>query len=171
MWRFLILLALLFLPAAMGYTQTVKQRVGKLEKRVTKNEKRIKALEKNTGKALAASKQASKKNSENLKNPIVTYFISADNRTSGSKMGMVVTLVVENSVSKPIYAFSGDFIFWDSNGKAFFRQSYVQSDALYGYKRHRVLIPVDSSKNTKAYLRLVRDKKIKVKLINQKIYY
>ena len=89
MRRFLILLALLFLPAAMGYTQTVKQRVGKLEKRVTKNEKRIKALEKNTGKALAASKQASKKNSENLKNPIVTYFISADNRTSGSKMGMV----------------------------------------------------------------------------------
>ena len=54
MRRFLILLALLFLPAAMGYTQTVKQRVGKLEKRVTKNEKRIKALEKNTGKALAA---------------------------------------------------------------------------------------------------------------------
>lgn len=171
MRHFLILLALIFIPAATGYTQTVKQRVGKLEKRVTKNEKRINALEKNTSKALSASKKAASKNNENVKNPIVTYFISADNRTSGNKMGMVVTLVVENSTSKPIYAFSGDFIFWDSSGKAFFRQPYVQSDAIYGYKRHRVLIPVDSSKNTKAYLRLVRDKKIRVKLINQKIYY
>ncbi|MCR4820679.1 MAG: hypothetical protein K5838_06110 [Elusimicrobiales bacterium] len=171
MRRILILIAIIFSMTAIGYSKTVKQRVGNLEKRVSKTEKRISALEKKSKASNKNAQAAAKKTAENTKNPIITYFISAENKSNANKMGVILTLVVENSISKPIYAFSGTFVFKDSQGQAFFSYPYVQSDALYGYKRSRVLIPVDSAKNTKAYLRFVKDKKIKAYLVNQKIYY
>ncbi|MBO4555929.1 MAG: hypothetical protein J5706_04150 [Elusimicrobiales bacterium] len=167
MRRIIILLSLVFISVAIANAKTISQRVGNLETRVGKNEKRITVLEKKSYKGNAKKETAVQ---ADPKKPIITYYISAVNKNVGNKMGVVITLVIENSISKPIYAFSGDFLFRDSKGTAFFKYPYIQSDALYGYKRARILIPVDSSKYPKAYLRFVKDKNITATLENQSLY-
>ena len=167
MRRAIILISLLLMSAAIAGAKTVTQRVGNLERRVGKNEKRITALEKDSSRKAANKTAASQ---ADPKKPIVSYYISAVNKNAGNKMGTIITVVIENSSSKPIYAFSGDFLFRTSAGTAFFKYPYIQSDPLYGYKRARVLIPVDSAKYPKAYLRFIKDKKITVSFENQTLY-
>ena len=158
------MLALILATSGFSYAKTVSQRVGTLEKKSANYEKRLSSLEKNLG------NQAEKKQAVNPKSPIIAYFISSVTKNVGDKMGVVVTLVVENGNAKPVYAFSGDFVFYTSDGKPFFKYPYIQTDPLYGYKRGRVLIPVDSASFPKAYLRFVKDKNITVRLLNQAIY-
>lgn len=163
----LILLSIIF-SAALANAKTVTQRVGTLEKKVTSNTRRITALEKNT--KSSTKNAAAQKKQVDPKHPVTTYYISAVQKNAGNKMGVIVTLVVENSAAKPIYAFSGDFIFRTEDGTPFFRYPYIHSDAIFGYKRARILIPVDSAKYPRAYLRFIRDKKIQASLENQLIY-
>lgn len=163
MRRLLFALVLTIFACSAGYTQTVNQRMGKIEKKVGQNTKRISALEKGT-------KTLKKAYLKEEKNPIAVYLIRSESKIIKNSMGLILTLVVENAAPKPVYAFSGIFVFRTSDGRKFFSYPYVQSDPLFGYKRRRVLLPIDTIKYTKTYLRFMRDKNIKVTLENQVIY-
>jgi hypothetical protein len=140
----------------------LETRVTKVERRETKVEKRVALLE-NEGRP---EKPAA---TRPLTDPISAVFLGKKQVVSGETVGIKLYIELRNAANRDLEAFSGTLVFRDEKGAVVWSRPYACSDPVASGEKLHVTLGVSSEK-VKAYLKLIRARRLTVALEKQEVY-